>query len=276
MPLFRAEDFEKLHITAIWYSEWGDTFWEMITNILLNPIDTLSKILTPPKIGNFVMILIPLIFIPLVNLPIFLIATPNLAMTFLSLAISHSSYFLYYLSPSIPIFFYSTITSVGRSNKWNLFNQNSLINSILVASISTTIFFGATPISIAFWNKDYKVGKFYTTNFHSSAYIEENRDIAAKKIVKLIPENAVVSAEQHFLPLLYKKRKMMVFPKEDSTIEYVLIDIFNPKKTGAEDTYLSFRLDPDFYYQKYLKNDNWIVVAEDKGVTLLKKIKFQK
>ena len=272
MPLFRAEDFEKLHITANWYSEWGDTFWEMITNILVNPIDTLIKILTPPKIGNFVMILIPLIFIPLVNLPIFLIATPNLAMTFLSSAITHSSYLLYYLSPSIPIFFYSTITSVGRSNKWNLFNQNSLINSILVASITTTIFFGATPISIAFWNKDYKVGNFYTTNFHRSAYVEEERDVIAKKMVKLIPENAVVSAEQHFLPLLFKKKKIKVFPDEDKNIEYVLIDILNPKKTGGmDDNYLSFRLDPEFYYQKYLKNDNWTIVAEDKGVTLLKK-----
>jgi uncharacterized membrane protein len=272
MPLFRAEDFEKVHITARWYSEWGDTFWEMITNILFNPIDTLSKILTPPKIGNFVMILIPLIFIPLVNLPIFLIATPNLAIAFLSSAITHSSYFLYYLSPSISIFFYSTILSVGRSNKWNLFNQNSLINSILVASITTTIFFGATPISIAFWNKDYKVGNFYTTNFHRSAYVEEERDVIAKKIVKLIPENAVVSAEQHFLPLLYKKKKMKVFPDEDISVEYVLIDRLNPKKTGGmDDNYLSFRLDPDFYYQKYLKNTNWSIVAEDKGVTLLKK-----
>ena len=101
--------------------------------------------------------------------------------------------------------------------------------------------------------------------------LEEDRDIAAKKIVKLIPVNAVVSAEQHFLPLLYKKKKMKVFPDEDISVEYILIDRLNPNKTGNDDTYLSFRLDPEFYYQKYLKNDNWTIVAEDKGVTLLKK-----
>ena len=77
---------------------------------------------------------------------------------------------------------------------------------------------------------------------------------------------------KQFLPLLFKKKKIKVFPDEDKNIEYVLIDILNPKKTGGmDDNYLSFRLDPEFYYQKYLKNDNWTIVAEDKGVTLLKK-----
>ena len=151
-------------------------------------------------------------------------------------------------------------------------NVESLMNAILVASISTTIFFGGTPISIAFWNESYSVGNFYTTNFHRSAYKEEENDIIVKEIVKQIPKNAIVSAELHILPLLFKQKKMIAFPSEDKSIEYVLIDRLNPKKTGFADTYLSFRSNPDFYYQKYLKNDNWIVVTEKKGVTLLKKI----
>ena len=272
MPSFRGEDFRKAHIAAVWFKDWGDTYFEMITYILFNPIDTLSKILIPPKIGNFIMILIPLLFIPLSKILIFFIAIPNLAMTFLSFSITHSSYILYYLSPSIPIFFYATISGLDRINNLKLINQNALIQSILVASISTTIFFGATPISIAFWNKDYKVGNFYTSNFHYSAYIEVDRHIAAKKIIKLIPKNKVISAEQHFMPLLYKNKKMIIFPSPEKEIDYVLIDRYNPKKTGG---YFNntLRKDPEFEYQKYFNNKNWEIIKEDLGVTLFKRIK---
>ena len=99
------------------------------------------------------------------------------------------------------------ITGISKLKNSKFINISSLVNAILAASISTTIFFGATPISIAYWNENYTVGVFYTTNFHRSAYIEEDRDIFAKKIIKLIPDNASVMAEQHFLPLLYKKKK---------------------------------------------------------------------
>jgi uncharacterized membrane protein len=271
MPSFRAEDFNKAHITAVWFKEWGSTYSEMIMNILFNPIDTLSKILIPPKIGNFVMILIPLLFISLGNMLIFCIAIPNLAMTFLSFSITHSSYILYYLSPSLPIFFYAAISGISKISTWRIVNQNALIHAILVASISTTIFFGATPISIAFWNKDYRVGDFYTTNFHHSAYVELESHVAAKKIVKLIPNDVVVSAEQHFLPLLYKKKMMTIFPSNEKGIDYVLIDRYNPKKTGGHFKNV-MRTDPEFEYQKYFQSKNWIIIKEDLGVTLFKKI----
>ena len=271
MPSFRVEDFNKAHIAAYWYRGWGDTYSEMIANILFNPIDALSKIFTPPKIGSFVMILIPLLFMSLGNLLVLFIAIPNLAMSFLSFSITHSSYILYYLSPSLPIFFYAAISGINKISNWKVINQNALIHAILVASISTTIFFGATPISIAFWNKDYKVGDFYTTNFHYSAYVELERHVAAKNIVKLIPENGVVSAEQHLIPLLYKKKKMVVFPSPEKDIEYVLIDRYNPKKTGGF-TANTLRTDPEFEYRKYFQSKNWIIIKEDLGVILFKKI----
>lgn len=271
MPSFRDEDFNKAHIAAFWFKGWGDTYLEMISYILLNPIESLGKILNPPKIGNFIMILIPLLFFPLTNLLIFFIALPNLAMTFLSFSITHSSYILYYLSPSIPIFFYATISGLSKINNLKFINRNALMQSILIASISTTIFFGATPISIAFWNKDYKVGNFYTSNFHHSAYVEINRHIAAKKIIKFIPRDAVISAEQHFMPLLYKNKKMIIFPSPEKEIEYVLIDRYNPKKTGG---YFAntLRTNPEIEYQKYFQNKNWEIIREDLGITLFKKI----
>lgn len=271
IPSFRIESFQKLHIAEPLYTQWGNTFLEMIFNVLLNPIDTLSKILIAPKIGNFVMFLIPLLFLPLSNIFVFLIATPNLAMVYLSASITHSSFILYYLSPSIPIFFYATITGISKLRNLKFLNIGSLVNAILVASISSTVFFGATPISLAFWSKEYTVGNFYTSNFHRTAYQEISRHVAAKKIVQLIPQNSIVSAEQHFLTLLYKHKKMIIFPSPEREIEYVLIDRFNPKKTGGafENT---LRTDPEAEYKKYFQSNNWVIIKENLGVTLFKKI----
>jgi uncharacterized membrane protein len=271
MPSFRTGGNHQAHIAASLYSQWGSTYSEMILSILLNPIDAFNKILIAPKIGHFVMILVPLLFIPLSSIFAFLVATPNLAMVFLSSSITHSSFILYYLSPSIPIFFYATITGISKLKNFKFINISSLINAILVASIFTTIFFGATPISIAFWNKNYTVGNFYTTNFHHSAYEETDRHAVAKKIVKSIPQNSVVSAEQHLMPLLYKHKKMIIFPSPESEIEYVLIDRYNQKKTGGHHKN-TLRTDPEAEYQKYFQNNNWMIIKQDLGVTLFKRV----
>jgi uncharacterized membrane protein len=271
MPSFRIDNYHQIHISSVWWKQWGDTYSQMIINILFNPIESLSKILIPPKIGNFVMLLMPLLFLPLLNFLRFFIALPNLAMTFLSFSITHSSYILYYLSPAIAVFFYSAISVVKKISHYKIVNQDALVNTILITSISTSVFFGATPISIAFWYKDYSVGNFYTSNFHRTAYQENHRHIVAKKIAKLIPQNSVVSAEQHFMPLLYKHKKMIIFPSPESEIEYVFIDRYNPKKTGGyfENT---LRTDPEAEYLKYFKSNKWMIIKEDLGVTLFKKI----
>ena len=274
MPSFRIEDFNEIHITSSWFKEWGNSYSEMIKNILFKPIDVLNKILIPPKIGNFVLILIPLLFLPLSSILIFLIAIPNLGITFLSSAISHSSFILYYLSPSLPIFFYATIKGISKLKNFKFVNKSSLINSVLVASITTTIFFGATPISLPFWFKNYEVGKFYTTDFHYSAYRVEQNDIVAKELALIIPDDANVSAEQHFLPLLYKKRKMTVFPFVEQDTSYILIDKFGKTKTGWTDTYLEFRNNPNKFYKKYLDSDKWQIIKSINGVMLLKKNNF--
>ena len=243
----------------------------MIKIIFFNPINSLKTIFIPAKIGNYVILLMPLLFLPIISFSRFLIATPTIMIGLLSWAKTHSSYMFYYVSPIVAVFFYSAIFGIKKVCQYRIINQNAVINSLLIASISMTIFFGATPISIAFWNKDYEVGTFYTNNFHRTIYNETDRHIAAKKIVKLIPINSVISAEQHFLPLLYKHKKMKIFPSPQNDIEYVLIDRYNPKKSGGE-TENTMRTNPEAEYQKYFKNNNWTIIKQELGVTLFKKV----
>jgi len=64
---------------------------------------------------------------------------------------------------------------------------------------------------------------------------------------------------------------MVVFPSPEKDIEYVLIDRYNPKKTGGF-TANTLRTDPEFEYRKYFQSKNWIIIKEDLGVILFKKI----
>jgi len=272
MPSYRVENYSEHVSFEQFFKLWGaDTFFEMIKIIFFNPINSLKTIFIPDKIGNYIILLMPLLFLPIFSFLRFLIALPTIAIGLLSWAKTHSSYMFYYVSPIVAVFFYSAIFGIKKICQYKIINQNALVNSLLIASISMSIFFGATPISIAFWNKDYKVGTFYTTNFHRTVYHETDRHIAAKKIVKFIPINSVISAEQHFLPLLYKHKRMIMFPSPESNIEYVLIDRYNPKKSGgySENT---MRTNPEAEYQKYFENNNWTIITQELGVTLFKKV----
>ena len=64
---------------------------------------------------------------------------------------------------------------------------------------------------------------------------------------------------------------MVIFPSPEKGIDYVLIDRYNPKKTGGYFTN-TLRTDPEYEYQKYFKNKNWEIIKEDLGVTLFKRI----
>ena len=272
MPLFK----DGAHISLGQFSELGSTYVEIINNIIFNFFETISKIINIPKLTNLIIYLLPLLFSSIFSFLAFCITIPNISMVLLSNSITHSSFILYYLSPSIPIFFYASVLSINklRKIKFLKINIHALVFAIFISSISTTVFFGATPISLPFWFKNYEVGKFYTTDFHFSAYRVEQNDIVAKELALMIPDDANVSAEQHFLPLLYKKRKMTVFPFVEQDTSYILIDKFGKTKTGWTDTYLEFRNNPNKFYKKYLDSDKWQIIKSINGVMLLKKNNF--
>ena len=80
MPSFR--DGNETLLASVLYQHLGNTYSEILINILINPLDTLDKIFNAPRIGSFVMFLIPLMFTPLFEITV-LISIPNLMMTFL-------------------------------------------------------------------------------------------------------------------------------------------------------------------------------------------------
>jgi|GEM_PF-993553 len=270
----------------------GDTPLEILGTVVLHPLYVIKFLLEPTKIANFILFNLPVLFLSLAS-PIFLVTFPNLFVCFLSKSITHYSIFLYYLSPSIPFIFLAAVDGINNARdaglpflkKWRYIRKNilgkndskkqlilSLTMTLFTTSLLTNFFFSPSIISFQFWNKKYKLGEFHTTNFHHSNYLIGEHQKLARDFVEMIPDNATVSAEQFFLPHLYTKRKLYIYPTIKDDVEFVLIDKRHHAKAGVGDTYIDFRKRPQYYYDKVEKDHvNWDIVKEEDGIFLLRR-----
>lgn len=243
----------------------------------------LSMATDPVRIGNAAMLLLPFQFLPLVGWRILLVAVPNLASVFASGSMTHYAYFLYYVAPSVPFLAFSAIDGVDRlrsrlarpgtllAERWEHVTRCIML-VVALGALGASVLFGPSPISLQFWLPDYRLGEFHSTDFHWSTYKVTPHARAARAVASLVPRDAVISAEQPFLPHLYDRRRMYVFPALGPDVEYVLIDRGHPMKTGWAETYLDFRRRPEHYYAMVEADSaRWALVAETDGVRLYKR-----
>ncbi|MBI3565182.1 MAG: DUF2079 domain-containing protein [Elusimicrobia bacterium] len=254
------------------YASWGATPREILVNAAFHPVATIAKMATLPRFGNAVMYLLPLGFLPLLS-PAFLVcALPNVATTFMSDSVTNYNFTLYYLAPTVPILFFASIDALESvRSRFKTGAARSAAAMLAGCALGAQIFFGPSPISIQFWSEAWKVGVFHTTNYHRSQYVAGAAAERAALLAARVPMTAQVSAEQHLLPLLYDRRRMLVFPTVDAETDYVLIDRSKKEKAGWAETYESFRADPERYYAAIEKDPRWTLVAEDGGARLFRR-----
>lgn len=273
------------HISTASFSAFGKTPDEVIKNIILHPGLTLSTIFEPVKLANVFMLFLPLLFIPLFA-PAVLIATlANLGVCILSGSRTHVSYMLYYLSPSIPFIFFAFIKGWPKflevlknlMGKWSR-DRNTDFNSVgmivvLSGLLVANVFFGPSPFSLQFWFKDIKPAPFKTQNYHYSVYRISDHHRKVEEFCKLIPDSAVVSAQQFLAPRLFKKKGILVFPKLEGlngTIkaDYVFIDKTNNGLYKNSPAYIT---QPEFSLVEENK-DTWKLIKSEGGYFLYKRI----
>ena len=213
----------------------------LIKGVMENPIAHLSTIVNPVKLGNVFLLFLPLLCLPLVA-PIALIgASANLGGAMLSAALTHSSYMLYYVSPSVPFIFYALIKAWPkvliilrkiRVDASKCLVEESAMAAILAGTLAANVFFGPSPLSLQFWSENLRPAPFRTQNFHHSVYRITEHHRTAFQFSELIPESAIVSAPQFLHPVLATKRGTMVFPQLEALdgglkSQYVVFDRAN-------------------------------------------------
>lgn len=250
------------------YGVFGDSVRDVALNLMRRPWIALPVIFTPIKVANAAMYLLPLMLTPLLGFPIVAIAAINVLTSFLAAPLTIYSFMLYYLSPTVPFLFMASILGIERLRHRRILVRPEV--SMAACALACSVLFGPTPISLSFWVKEYKLGEFHSTNFHRSNYTDFAHSRTGRRIARLVPKDAVVSAEQAYLPLLYDRRKALIFPELPEETQYVLIDRKHPYKAGFLDTYEDFRNRPEFYYAR-LTPDAWAEVESDDGVVLFRR-----
>jgi uncharacterized membrane protein len=287
MPSLRG-DGGSMHIVAGSFSEFGSAPVEIIKNMLLHPIKLIAHLFHPHKSINYFMYLLPFSFVPVFGFKALAIALPSAIFLAFSSSVTHSSYFLYYVSPILVAVVWAAVEGVNNvaafSDKYPRFMAFLRLKSritkeraafaVLCGSIASSIYFGPSPISIQFWNKDFSLAPFRTNTFNITRYQPTSHDEIIRKVAKLIPENVSVSAEQFLLQNVYKCRSIYTFPWIEGA-KYVLIDKKNPLKTGIGNvpgSWNGLRDNQQFYYDWVEKRpDVFDLVHSEDGVYLYRR-----
>lgn len=266
------------------FGSYGYTHVEVALNILLHPLHTVERLLSPTNCLNLFIYLLPFLLTPLFSPLTTLIAFPNLFITFISDDQTLGSYISYHTTPAVAVFFFAAIEGVRWLQNQGLFSLNpvqirvSVTSAMLATSLCVNFLLGPSPLSRQFWDKGYKVFDFKTHNFHYSTYVVTRHNRLAERFISAIPNNSVVSAEEFFLPHLFMKKGLMVFPvlvSNNREADFVLIDKTNPRKHGSPDiqgSWSGLRNNPKYYYDLIEKRkDAWELVAQKDGYFLYRR-----
>ena len=257
---------------------------------LSDPVEFFINIFHPIKLANIFMIFLPLLFFPLFGWRILTCCLAVFGVGMLSASFTHLSYMLYYVSASLPFLYYALLKGWPQLLAFfkrfpgvspdNLILGKAIQSMLVTSTIVTSIIFGPSPISLQFWFKDVRPYPFRTQRHHYSDFEIKEHHRIVHDFLNLIQNDAIVSAEQFFAPHLFKKKATMVFPQlisQDGSIEadYVLIDKFNPLKTGSNnvpDSWKGLRENPNKYYDIVENNPTkWKLLKKDDGIYLFKR-----
>jgi hypothetical protein len=283
MPFFSGAENQQHVAAGAFYKQFGDTPAEALLAAVTSPVAAIQKVMHPIKLANLFMYGLPVLFVPVLA-PITAVALANMGLNVLSSGITHTSYMLYYLSPAIAFIFIGAVEGTARLGEWaqglgfvrrsTWGGSDHVQTGLILGALAATVFFGPSPMSIQFWVSSFEVAPLRTHDFHRAHYVWGDHDEALREIAAIVPQGAIVSAEQHVLPLLFNRRGLMAFP-ELKRANYVVIDRYRKKKTGVgtvPGSWNGLRENPQFYYDWVELDPNWTHVATRDGVSVYRQV----
>jgi hypothetical protein len=262
IPSFFQTGKEKMMIQN--YSHLGSSIGEVLRNVILHPINTLLKVITFEKMATIVLLLLPIGFLALLNLYTLFIGLPVLAGLILS---DFFAYTNHHNGTLIPFIFISSIFSAEYlirkfSHKFkNIYYAVAIF--VLLSSLFSSIFYGASPLSWRFWDKSsYR----YWGNLQQFKVTQHDK--IADKFIKMIPPEASVSASNHLASHLSQRQTIYHFPypKDFKEIDYILVDLLE-----YFPTYWGPREEEIDTLKSLLSNNNFKLLLCEDGILLFKR-----
>ena len=196
MPLFRGEPYPHLHRHAYL----GSSVGEILLNIVARPWRWVPVALTGGKIVYLLVMLLPLGFLPLLAPRVLVAALPALAVNLLSVDPVLANFRSQYQAFVLPFLMLAAVDGYARIREWRR-----------AAAVLAFGFFASIVLTARTTN-DLMVTRWRLDAGQRAAY----------SLMRQIPRDAAVSANERLAPHLAARRQIFIYPAGAGISEYVL------------------------------------------------------
>jgi uncharacterized membrane protein len=252
-------DFRSPDLLVRRFGEAGSGPLELAVHFLTNPRQIISPMLDRENLQTMFDLLVPLGFLPLLSPGLALPAVPVLIINLLAKSEWQSTTRAHYMAPALPFLFAATAGAIGWLGRRKSRGARPCTPT-MVTSLALFVLVNAVLVAIFF--SPYPPGRqFHWADYHQPSVHEAN----LRRIVALVPDEAVVCAQSDIFPHLSHRRDIYVFPFV-ADAEYVIVDL----DATAEKSPSGFHT---FYAQvnALLERPDFGVVASTGGVLLLQR-----
>lgn len=259
------------------YSDFGNSYSEIVKNMVLNPVKTAAVFLSGDKIDNLYLTFGPLLYLPIFSPLYLLVAFPDFLINYSTTqgGIGTSEIYNHRISMIIPVLFVSIIFGIAFLKKFLSYFINSINTERIISVIGISLFLNCFYFSyyveeknpIFSWiisavekrvfaksdtsvlKKNMKVGDIVRVD-----PLENNDRECVRKILDRIPPKVSVSGPDFMGSHLAQRETYAIFPAGKNTSDYLIVDIFSQKLLKILE--LDVELNRDFV-QDTLKNKDY-------------------
>jgi uncharacterized membrane protein len=225
MPLFRGEPYPHLHR----YAYLGSSLGEILLNMVLRPWRWIGVALTGGKLVYLLVMLLPFGFLPLLAPRILLAVGPGLALNLLSVDPVLANFRSQYQAFVLPFLMLAAVDGYARIRDWR------------GAPAVLAFGFFASVLLTARTSNDLMVTRWRLDAWQRAAYA----------LMRRIPGDVAVSANERLVPHLAARRQIFVYPTGAGISQYVL------------DLEPVLRAQPANGYREIGRDGGWILLQRD-------------
>jgi uncharacterized membrane protein len=235
----------------------GKSPTEVVGHVVTHPGEALDLATRGDRVSYYEMMFSPMAFVPLLALPVLLIAGPMLAVNVLSSFPYTREIRYHYASLVLVGLILATVEAIAGVTQ-RVGARRFLVALVVAASLATAVAWGPSPIG---------------TKYHTGIWpLQSDRQSAKEAAVSLVPDGAPTSAIYNLLPHLAHRTKIYDFPvpwrnvnwgvrgehlDDPAGVRWIVVDL---REVSAQDHTLIDSLLVHQFRARFLRDD--ILVAE--------------
>jgi uncharacterized membrane protein len=231
------------------YEEVGGSPTGILKTLVSDPLTILRAAFDLDGLSYLLVLLVPLAFLPLAAPFALLPAIPELALNLLSSTDTQTSIHFHYVAPLVPALFAAAIFAAARF-------ERPIVKPLVALVLVSNFVLGAIPLWGAIPGGE---------DLQANAALISKHDRTARRALRLIPDDAVVSASNSLGAHLSGRRRFLSFPiRADAT--WIAVDERSPG-------YLD-RFAPGPYalaIARLRRNSGWKLVFDEDGVLVFRR-----